>query len=181
MGYEKMVQRIETLMDSGRVKRLHTVPTNGENTVGHHVYGTLMLAVEILAANRDKEGLDGGRVLHSLMFHDAAELFTGDVPAPVKLMDPVLGARLEELELKWDTAQGLHLPDTLTALEELTAKTCDTLDLAYIALYERRMGNRHPRMDAVFWNCMSYTSDAQLKLNGVYEIRNYLLEEWGEK
>lgn len=164
------LKRMAAMYDAGRVKRLHGRATVAEHPISSHVYGTLVLAVELSALNDVR--LE--KVMLALLYHDAAELVTGDVPAPVKRENPLLAQTLQQLEQRWERKMGLRLPDDLTQLEKQLVKACDTLDLAFNVLHERTMGNRSTWVGRVFQNCMSYL-EAQKDVSGVADVKRYLM------
>lgn len=167
------LERIAALYEAGRVKRLHTRATIAEHTVAAHVYGALVLAVELAALNDVR--LD--KVLLALLYHDAAEVATGDIPAPTRKASPVLAQALQKLERAWEQKMNLPLPSDLTPLEQALVRACDTLDLAFNVLYERMLGNTHPWTYDVFHNCFAYLED-QSHICGVQELKRFLSQSW---
>lgn len=59
------------------VERWHTMPTMGRQTVGHHTARMMMLCWQVVPIPREE-------LLFRILIHDAAEVHTGDIPAPVK-------------------------------------------------------------------------------------------------
>lgn len=161
--------RINELYEAGRVKRLHCKATVAEHTIAQHVYGSLVLAVELCALN---PGCRLDRVMLALLYHDGAELRTGDVPAPVKRENPVLAQAFQELEQAWERKMQLPIPE-LTEFEQAVVKACDTLDLAFNVLHERMMGNTNEWVRRVFLNCQRYLEE-QIHVVGVRELREHL-------
>lgn len=164
--------RVSTLYESGRVKRLHTVPTVDTHTIASHVYGSMVFAMEICEIMK----LNPTNVLRALLYHDAPELATGDLPAPVKREDPAVNERLNVMEARFYKTHGID-PGELSLEERDVVKACDTLDLAFCCLHERRMGNRTQRINHVFGNCLSYLQ-AQAHLLPVKTLIERLMEEW---
>ncbi len=165
---------IETLHDSGRVRRLHTVPTVVEHTVGQHVFGSLVIARALCHAN----SVDFGRVAPALLLHDAAEIYTGDVPAPVKWHRPVIDKELRSIEEEFENRYNVGV--TLTPVEEMVVKAADILDLMASCLHERRMGNRTAVLTHMMSNCLTYVikSDFKDRLTGVYTLAEHYMEEF---
>lgn len=166
--------RIEALLDAGRVKRLHTIPTLMEHNDAQHVYGSMVIAAELLVQNDEVNAL---AVMTYLLYHDAPEVSTGDAPAPVKMASPAIRKEYQMLEEIWYVKLGIVMPE-LEPTDELLAKTCDTLDLAFNMLHELRMGSRHPRINEVLSNCLSYTNPAEALFKGVKDIRDHIKKEW---
>lgn len=174
----KVRERVVALYDAGRVKRLHTVPTLVECTVGQHVYGSLVLAVELAILNPDAR-LEA--VMRALLYHDAAELHTGDVPAPTKRANRTLAMELETMELDWNYDMRLPMPADLTVLEVLMVKACDVLDLAYTAIHESIMGNAHPRLQTVYYNCVTYLSEKEMaQVEGIRFFTDHIKDLWSD-
>ncbi len=179
---EAMLERLRTLYEAGEVKRLHTVPTLRPNTIAEHVYGTILIATELITLNRqlaarDGTAIDYERIVKALMVHDAPELATGDVPAPVKRAGVEISGALEVLEGAFYAKLGAP-PPVLNAWEQDIAKAADTLDLGYRCLIERSMGNRNRILELVMNNVLAYTSRSRLE--GVTTLRLWLARQWGE-
>lgn len=58
-------------------------------------------------------GLDPARAVLCALYHDCAEIFTGDLPTPVKYADPPLRERYRELERTAAERLVLSLPDSM--------------------------------------------------------------------
>lgn len=166
------VARLETLYESGTVKRMHTVPTVGHHDIAGHVYGSLLIGVELCRHNATPTQ----NVMIALLYHDAAEVDTGDIPAPVKRLSLDIKHALEAMESEFAEEVG-HFDPRLTKIETDIVKAADTLDLMFKCVIERRMGNRHPRLAIVMHNVLSYI-EAQKHVRGVGEIAMHLASEW---
>jgi 5'-deoxynucleotidase YfbR-like HD superfamily hydrolase len=80
-SYEKF---LNTLLAS-RIQRWHTIP-NLNQTVGEHTYGVLVILTRFMnEAPRVFTEDDKLKIYQVALTHDAPELFTGDIPAPVRL------------------------------------------------------------------------------------------------
>lgn len=168
----KDFRRVEVLRDAGRVKRLHTVDTVSEHNLERHVYGSMIIAEELCRLN----DIYPGEVLRILLIHDAPEVETGDIPAPVKRECEGLQRDLWTLESDFYNTHDIVVP-TGTMLARDIVKAADTLDLAYAMLYEARRGNKHPRIIQVMKNCLSYLRE-QAHVKGVDEFVKHLSEEF---
>ncbi len=169
------LRRLDFMREAGDVTRLHTVRTVRHHTVAVHTYGAICIAVELTQLNglgRD----DALRIFMSLLAHDAPELETGDVPAPVKRADPVVKQVYERLESDVIIDYALAYED-LTGTARDIAKAADCLDLGWAAVEERSLGNFTPRVRRVLDNILKYT-EAQLHIKGVPELRAYLATSW---
>ena len=129
----KAMDQTMDLRSANSVKRCHTFHTLVEETVGHHsanVAGLLILVY------RAEDQIPSSELLCAALFHDYAEQFTGDVPAPAKWASRDLKLSLQNLE---DT---LGTPSwDLTVQEELELKWADSFDFWCKCLEELALGN----------------------------------------
>lgn len=166
--------RLEAMYLAGGVKRCHTIPTLFNRTISEHVYGAQLIAVELCNLN----GIEPGRVLQKLLYHDAPEVETGDLPANVKKGSKDLRDALARMEFDFMTRLYVADPEC-NDLESLIVAAADNLDFLFMCLNERRMGNRHPYLNVVFNRSNSYAVTLMEKLNGVREVVMYVAQEWG--
>lgn len=178
-----MISRIESLYDAGEVKRLHTVPTLRPNTIAEHVYGSMVIATELIKLNRvsaarQSLSLSYEHVMSTLLVHDAPESVTGDVPAPLKrqLVALLQIDIYDELEQQYYRERKIEVPD-LNPVEADIVKAADTMDLGYRCLMEFMLGNRHPRMHAVIENVIRYMLEKK-HLDGVLDMVDHLQESY---
>lgn len=170
-----VMDRIAMLYRAGEIKRLHTVYTQHQHTVAEHVYGSQVIAMELCLLN----GLTASammRVVGMLLVHDAAEVWTGDWPAPIKREVPELKTIEADLEKRFYEKHNIELPN-LVPLEEAIVKAADTLDLAMVCMREKLMGNKSRALEEVFSNCMEYVV-AQSWVEGVTFIATQLQGAW---
>ena len=114
-----------------------------------------VLAHALAVIRRDKFGgtVDPGRVAAVALYHDAPEIFTGDLPTPVKYANPAIQTAYKAVEA--DAAQRLvaMLPQEMrpafaTLLEEsdpevlVLVKAADKLSAHLKCLEELKAGNR---------------------------------------
>jgi 5'-deoxynucleotidase YfbR-like HD superfamily hydrolase len=135
----------------------------------------MVIAMELCRLNRGV-GVMVGDVLVELLHHDAPEIETGDIPAPVKRASLPITDELYAMEEAFYDRYCIEFY-SLKHIGHDIVKACDTLDLAFAALYERRRGNRHPRVKLVFRNCVAYLQE-QMHVKGVKEFVDYLEQEW---
>lgn len=135
--------------DAGAVKRWHVKRTLRQQTVAEHTFGMLMLVKQVLQSVRKE-------VYDAILHHDLPELFTGDMPAPIKRAHPELGPMMDSIEQ--DLAP-LYAEHNLTVVEEAVIKWADRMDLVLWCLEEVRMGNSYCAVTAargLGWIITSY-------------------------
>jgi 5'-deoxynucleotidase len=130
--------------------------TTSEN-VAEHSYHVALLAHVLGTVARDVFGrnVDPDRVAAYALFHDATEVFTGDIPTPVKHHNPRILANFREIEsLAADRLLDTVPPELrevyrpmLTGAPEETeltkyVKAADVLDAYLKCLSEMSAGNR---------------------------------------
>lgn len=124
--------------DAGAVTRYHTKRTLRTQTVAEHTFGMLMLVKQVT------NGVHGHNSLHvlyeAILHHDLPELFTGDIPAPIKRSHPELGPLMESVE---EGLTPLYQGIALTAEECALLKWADRMELVLWCLEEHRMGNSY--------------------------------------
>ena len=166
--------RISVLMDAGAVRRCHTVRWLADYTVAAHVYGAQCIAVELCALNQ----VAAGAVCAYLLYHDAPELLTGDIPAPTKrALSHEAQDELEELEAQFYRRVGIHPVEKLTSVQLGIGRAADVFDLCYAALYERENGNAAPAVERVFRRALSYVAP-YTKIKGVQALQQDLATRW---
>ena len=117
--------------DAAEVKRYHTQRTLRQQTIGAHSFNMLLLLDQVAPGARKE-------VWQAVMHHDLPELFTGDMPAPIKRLHPELKVVMQEAE---EDLVPLYRDLFLTVAEERLVKFCDTLELVLWCMEELRMGN----------------------------------------
>ena len=127
-------EQVRAIREAGHVRRCHTLPHVGHYDVANHSWQALAL-LHALHPNPSTN------LIWALAFHDVAERFTGDIPAPAKWGSPELVAVLRELELRIDVA--LNTVFHLTADEVLWLNAIDRLELLLWAEDQMAMGNRN--------------------------------------
>lgn len=120
-----------------RVRRFHTSVRLQEETVGHHSANVCAILYRL------KPSVSRELILFAL-FHDVAEVYTGDVPAPFKWDNPDIAAGLQAGEGEYFRKHDIPAP---TEHEELTRedlkllKLADMLDLVLSSIEDRKRGN----------------------------------------
>ena len=155
------------VMNSGDIKRYHTLPTIGEQTNATHSWGVAVIATYL------HPNLSAKILLKALM-HDVGEIETGDIPAPVKWENPELKKQLHLLEEK--VAKNLEIDYELTEYEQTIFKQADMFELLFFCVKQRRLGNRH--INHVFSNGVEKLSDGNLNEQG-NKLLGFLLTTYG--
>lgn len=128
----KAVVEAQLYRDAGQVKRYHTKRTHRMQTIADHTFGMLMLVKQVDA--HCSKGL-----YNAILHHDLPELFTGDVPGPIKRAHPDLGPLMDSIE---EGLAPLYIETSLVPEEEALLKWADRMELVLWCLEEVKMGNR---------------------------------------
>lgn len=117
-----------------RIRRLHTEFVLGESSVGRHSWGVAMLC-DVLT-----EGKASGELLRKALYHDIAEQYTGDVPAPVKWAAPSIAAMLGDMENRFE--QKMDIVTSMADSEFWVFSVADMLDLCFFCYEQHLQGNK---------------------------------------
>lgn len=177
-------KRLRMLREAGDLKRMHTISTQRDHRIGQHVYGAMCIAVELCRINL----MDPGPVLLTLLYHDAPERSTGDIPAPTKRASPAISNALELMENQFFDEYGLLEPydilrmqniphPGIMEIEEAIVKAADVLDLMQMCIHERMLGNRNQTLEWCYTNCDGYLATLEW-VPGVENIRFLMSNEW---
>ena len=161
------LETLSKVMDSGDIKRYHTLPTVGEQTNATHSWGVAVIATYL---HPDLNA----RVLLKALMHDVGEIETGDIPAPVKWENPELKKQLSVLEARVE--KNLEIEYTLTEYEQRIFKQADMFELLFFCVKQRKLGNCH--INHVFSNGVEKLSEGDLNGRG-QELLGYLLTTYG--
>lgn len=126
---------IKAAREGGHVRRCHTVPHHGEYSVGKHSYDALSMLM-ILHPNPSMN------LVKAVLWHDCAERFVGDMPAPAKWLNPSLEAQYEAAEVEAQQASGLVIPE-LTEEEQNWLDAVDRAELLLWTYDQMFLGNYH--------------------------------------
>jgi len=126
------LETLSLLRDASHIRRFHTVKTviNPE-TVGHHTFGVMA----ILFFLYDEPPVS---LLKYAMFHDAAEVATGDVPATAKWNFPELAKALKDAEA---VVEKRYETPELDKAHQDGFKFADMMDLCFKCMEEISTGN----------------------------------------
>jgi 5'-deoxynucleotidase YfbR-like HD superfamily hydrolase len=134
----RKVEEILSLRASGHVKRMHTFHVHGEQTVADHC----AQALNLLFGLHPNPSV---ALIRRLLYHDAAERHTGDIPAPIKRRVTELAdaERQCEAEFYGEHPMACEGADTLTDDDRRWVKAVDTLELMLWCDDQLMMGNTH--------------------------------------
>lgn len=115
-------QKLQNTLEAGEVLRYHSAPSVPSQTVGQHSFGVAVLCLYL--AN----GVASRQLLAAAIMHDTAELFTGDIPYPVKKAHKDVKELFDNLEHDTFRTKLLMEMPVLTEEEQAILKLADTLD-----------------------------------------------------
>ena len=156
--------RMLRLRAGGAVKRYHTFPTLGNQSVGEHSHAVAMFILSF----HPSPSLN---LIKACLSHDLAEYDTGYCPANVKWAYPAMTAMLELAEHYIDDQLGISVE--LTDEERKWLKLADTLEYCLYSLDQRRLGNQN--MDIVFGRGMVRLESYALALEND-KIRAFIVQ-----
>lgn len=147
-GY-RAANKIAAVFSAGRVGRYHIHHCNMEQNVADHSFG--VAAIVAILWPYASAGL-----LKAAIFHDVAEIQTGDTPGPVKRRHPALKAALEEAEHTAFVEMGIieHHESSLSPEEKKKLKAADYIEAMLYCMHEDLSGNRH--LNYAIENCYNY-------------------------
>jgi hypothetical protein len=134
MNREKL---LATARLAGEVVRYHTWPMHHRQTVGEHTWQCMRIYWQIW-------GPLPPMLTTYFIWHDAGELACGDLPFPVKSINPIIKAEMDELEERAVERMGGADPREIHGhtLFKTRAKACDLIDMHECGLAEVAMGNK---------------------------------------
>lgn len=121
--------------EGGHVQRVHGTPHIGEYTVGKHSFDALSI---LLVAHPNPTV----NLIKAVLWHDVAERWVGDLPAPVLNAFPELKEAYERAEAQVQQQKGLELPP-LAPDEKLWLKLVDRVEFWLWCKDQLLLGNRH--------------------------------------
>ena len=118
--------RLAIRLAAGEIKRWHTIPIHGEQTVADHTYRM----VQIL---RFIEPCPSMQLLCAALDHDVGEAKTGDIPYGAKTADAIA--------LEKEVLEKHNIAPTLEPYEAKLLKAADLLEMGYFAAMQYDRGN----------------------------------------
>ena len=167
---EEVAQTIIDIRAGGRVDRLHTMHKTRPYSVAEHSWNIWMLIHQL-----DPSVLDMGLTQH-IMFHDVAEHWVGDLPAPMKWYRPVLNHECELVEIEIIHKLENLCTNDLTKYQLELFKFCDMMELLLFCREEEWRGNRE--LQVVQERAFDYLKDRSIywkEVSGV-PLRDQVIE-----
>lgn len=131
--------RIDTRL-SGQVRRYHTWPIIGEQTISEHCWQILRIYLSVT------ETIDPHMVMH-IAFHDIGETYSGDPPYPLKSQNPELKTRLDYIEKSSMLLQlqywGAFRQVMLSEEDLKFFKQIELVEMAELGMDQLCLGNSH--------------------------------------
>lgn len=128
--------QLEMVVKGGRVKRFHAKSLVKDENVAEHSYSVAWLAWMV------SEGNPSLKLIMACLSHDMPEHVTGDIPSPVKRLQPGLKEAMSALEDKLFGLAGIpNFERELDAPDSEVLAFCDNFSGWLKCLYERRLGN----------------------------------------
>lgn len=134
-----MLMNIKIARNGGNVKRYHTHELLKEEKVGQHTFNVMNILMIVTDRNVSRN------LLMAALVHDLGEYETGDIPSPIKKLNPELRAQINEMEDRAMRAAHVGYYPELTEWEYKLLKFADNLDGLLKVTDELRMGNKTVR------------------------------------
>lgn len=139
-----LLHRMEMWRQGMGVRRFHTWPTVGEQTVGHHSCG---VALVVVLCHPDPSSA----LLTAALVHDLSEGVLGDVPATTKWRSPLLQEEWHKLERQVDGAMGLLPTHPLSDEDSYCLLAADAMEGLLWCREQEALGNKNYRTVAINW------------------------------
>lgn len=124
---------------AANIRRFNTAYMISTDTVGQHSWGVCVLC-DIICGEHGATS----QLLRAAMYHDMAEIDTGDVPATAKWADKKFAAAIEDREnVVAKHFARFNIWPELTEQEQLILKWADSMDGMLFCLKEHHLGNRY--------------------------------------
>lgn len=126
------MNNVHKVLESGWVERYHAATKIPNQLLGQHQWGVAVIILHIC-----KEPT--AALLKIALLHDAPEIHTGDVPAPIKDQDQKLKQLLDDIEETWWTENVGGLVG-LSKEEQRFLKLADCLEGAIYCIRQYSLG-----------------------------------------
>lgn len=150
---------------AGQVKRYHTWITHQTQSVAEHSW-------QMARIYRELWGMVPATTAEYIQFHDAGEVYTGDLPFPVKSLHPQIKQFMDDLEVDALKAMGVRNIE-ISAGEKQRVKLCDLIEMWEFGAQEFTMGNAFSEpivdrtMDAIEKLCDQFPNPQEIRLHVV--------------
>jgi 5'-deoxynucleotidase YfbR-like HD superfamily hydrolase len=129
------VKRSKALIEGGQTERLHATYHHRPYSVAQHSWNMAAL-LEVFKPDASL------RLVKACLFHDVAERWVGDMPAPAKWwLNPLAGEELRQAEARIKQTLQVDYEDGLNREEGTWLKAMDLLELYLFCLDEQGYGN----------------------------------------
>ncbi len=135
-----MLDQTKALLEAGDVRRLHTWPHHMPYTVASHSWRMACLLFTLWPDEQPRQQ-PSPVLVWAVLFHDCAERYVGDVPAPTKWLNASLKAEFERIENSVLMKLGVRFG--LDPLEQNWLRALDLAELYLFALDDYALGNSH--------------------------------------
>ena len=128
---ENQMRRFRNMYYAGAIRRFHTTRAIRDQSVGEHSWGVAVILTKIC--------LPSPVLLTAALYHDMAELHTGDVPSTAKWASKSLKKALDLSEHHFEVLHGIVID--LSVEERRLLKWADMFELCLYSSTEVDMGN----------------------------------------
>lgn len=167
---KKPEPKIDELWYNAQVRRFHTVPLVGEQTVAAHSWGVAMI---ILRLHPDPTKA----LLAAALTHDLAESYVGDVPYTLREFDAKLKSSIDTIE-KSLLKEEFGIEYGLTLEEQNWLACADMLELVLFCRHQCSMGNSYAAIPLK--NGIDYLIQMKKPVEVDNELRRYTKELLGQ-
>lgn len=149
------------------VERYHTWPTHRTQTVAEHTWQVLRIWDRLFGPPDERD-------FRYIMYHDSGELWTGDLPFPVKRRYPALAGIVDDIEDQALQAMRVDYREPNPGWKT-KMKLCDMIEMWETGRHEVALGNSYAR--PIVSDCEMYISEAAMTL-GVEALVRELMDEF---
>lgn len=128
------INRFLKIVDAGNVRRFHTKPMVHDRNVAHHTFNMLLIA------DYAYDSVVPATMSRAILYHDLHEIYTGDIPHPLKHGNPFVKKAIKLAETEAELELGTHLH--LSPEDEDILAYIDMLELLLHMIQEQMLGNQ---------------------------------------
>lgn len=141
MAPQCRADRMRSWYAASLVTRYHTWSTIQKETVGQHSHGVGIIYARYFS-RLAADAYESYCAMRYILEHDLEELWTGDLPFPVKLRYPEIKPALERATADARTAVGCADFPQMSRQTHRAVKICDLLQMYLFGRHEVAMGNK---------------------------------------